>query len=209
VEDLLGRVIVVTGAGTGIGAATCQVVAQAGATMVAADIDLDGARATAAAAEAAGSPASAVGLDVADIDAIDTVIGAIGAEHGRIDVLVNNAGVSRQADLLDVTGEDWNRIFSVKARGLFFCLQRTARVMIEQGGGRIVNMSSISARGYPRVSNIAYAASKGAVIALTRVAAQQLGPHRINVNAVCPGLTLTPLVKALMQSRAGRPRDEL
>ncbi len=98
---------------------------------------------------------------------------------------------------MDLTEDDWDRIHNVNARGVFFCLQGAARVMIEQGGGRIINIASVAGRGYINTSNAAYAASKGAVISLTKTAAQQLGPHNINVNAICPGVTNTPMGDAI------------
>ena len=113
-------------------------------------------------------------------------------------MIVNNAGVTRYAYIMDLTEADWDRIHRVNAKGVFFCLQRAAREMIRQfeadgSGGRIINIASISGRGYPGASNAAYAASKGAVIAMTKMAAQQLGRYNVNVNSICPGVTRTEL----------------
>src|SRR6202166_783662 len=107
------------------------------------------------------------------------------ATFGQIDILVNNAGVTRRADIMDITEADWDRIHRVNAKGVFFCLQRVAREMIPRQSGRIINIASIAGKGYAGTSNVAYAASKGAVISLTRTASQQLAKFDINVNAIC------------------------
>jgi NAD(P)-dependent dehydrogenase (short-subunit alcohol dehydrogenase family) len=203
---LRDKVVLVTGAGCGIGAAIALAMAREGARVVAADID--------AAAAAAGARAESLALtaDVGDLAQINGMVADAVKAFGRLDVMVNNAGVTRQADIMDLSEADWDRIHRVNAKGLFFCLQRAARQMIDQGdGGCIINMASIAGRGYIGTSNAAYAASKGAVIALTKTAAQQLGRHDINVNAICPGVTLTPLVDGLLETRArerGIGRDE-
>ena len=104
---------------------------------------------------------------------------------------------------MDLTEEDWDRIHRVNAKGVFFCLQGAARQMIGQGlGGRIINIASIAGKGFSGTSNAAYSASKGAVISLTRTAAQQLARHDINVNSICPGVTTTEIVEKLSVDRA-------
>src|SRR5204862_1427027 len=125
--------------------------------------------------------------------AIDQMGRRVVEMFGRIDVLVNNAGVTRRADIMDLTEADWDRIMRVNGKGFFCCLQRVAREMIPRRRGTIVNIASIAGKGYAGTSNAIYAASKGAVISLTRIAALQLAPHNINVNAICPGSTKTAL----------------
>src|SRR5246127_524166 len=189
-----GKVALVTGAGSGIGRAITLAMAAEGATIAAADIDL--AAAQRSADQAAGNVRRAIAIkaDCGEVASIDAMVARAVAELGRLDVIVNNAGVTRYAYIMDLTEADWDRIHRVNAKGVFFCLQRAAREMIRQGsGGRIINIASISGRGYPGASNAAYAASKGAVISLTWMAAQQLGRHHINVNAICPGVTRTEL----------------
>ena len=124
-------------------------------------------------------------------------------QFGRLDILVNNAGVTRAADIMELTEADWDKIHRVNAKGVFFCLQNAAKQMIEQGnGGRIINIASIAGRGFSGTSNAAYSASKGAVISLTKTAAQQLAKHNITVNSICPGVTTTEIVEGLVKTRA-------
>jgi NAD(P)-dependent dehydrogenase (short-subunit alcohol dehydrogenase family) len=178
-----------------------------GAVVGAADINAQAAGRIAAAASEKTPGAIAIEADCGDLASIDRMVARMVSEFGRIDVIVNNAGVTRYAYIMDLTEADWDRIHRVNAKGVFFCLQRAAREMIRQfetdgSGGRIINMASISGRGYAGASNAAYAASKGAVIALTKTAAQQLGRHNINVNSVCPGVTRTALSEANLLVRA-------
>src|SRR5271169_6946430 len=201
--DLQDKVVLVTGAGAGIGRATALAFAAAGAAVAAADIDLAAAQKTAAGAAGNSGRAIAIEADCGDLAGIDAMVARNVAEFGRLDIIVNNAGVTRYAQIMDLTEADWDRIHRVNAKGVFFCLQRAAREMISQGGGgRIINIASISGRGYPGASNAAYAASKGAVISLTWMAAQQLGRHNINVNAICPGVTRTELGERNAVARA-------
>jgi NAD(P)-dependent dehydrogenase (short-subunit alcohol dehydrogenase family) len=199
---LAERVAVVTGAGNGIGNATALALARAGAHVAAADADGRAATATADAIAALGRRSLALDTDVGDVAAIDQMVSRVMATFGRIDILVNNAGVTRRAYIMDLTEADWERITRVNAKGVFFCLQRVAREMIPQAGGVIVNIASIAGKGYAGTSNAIYAASKGSVISLTRIAALQLARHNINVNAICPGTTVTALSEGNVAARA-------
>jgi NAD(P)-dependent dehydrogenase (short-subunit alcohol dehydrogenase family) len=196
------RVAIVTGAGHGIGRATALALAEAGFHVAAVDIDAGVAKLTADAVAAAGARSLAVETDVADIGSIDQMVQRVMATFGRIDVLVNNAGVTRRAYIMDLTPEDWDRIMGVNAKGAFFCLQRVAREMIPRRSGVIVNIASIAGKGFAGTSNAIYAASKGSIISLTRTAAQQLARHNINVNAICPGTTVTALSEDNVATRA-------
>src|SRR5262245_56330171 len=168
---LKDQVAVVTGAGQGIGAASAKALAEAGAIVVA--VDIDGALAERMAQSLAVHQlrSSAIVADVGSVPDIQRMVDRAITEHGRIDILVNNAGVTRRADIMDLTEADWDRIHRVNAKGVFFCLQTVARTMIPRRSGRIVNIASIAGKGYAGASNAAYAASKGAVISLTKTAA--------------------------------------
>ena len=203
--ELQGKSAVVTGAGRGIGRAIALQLAEAGARVAAADIDPDNADDTSAAIQESGGESLSIHADVGDLAAIGRMIEEARDALGRIDVIVNNAGVTRYLDVMDVEEADWDRIHRVNAKGVFFCMQRAAREMIDQGdGGRIINIASIAGKGYAGTSNAAYAASKGAVISMTMIAAHQLGKHNINVNAICPGVTMTDLSITNMRQRAER-----
>jgi len=197
--ELSDQVAIVTGAGQGIGKAAALALAAAGATVVASDINGASVGETAAAIAVSGRRARAIQADVGNTQDIDRLVREAVASFGRIDVLVNNAGVTRRAYIMDLTEDDWDRIFRVNAKGVFFCLQRVAREMIPRRSGRIINIASIAGKGFAGTSNAIYAASKGAVISLTKTAAQQLGPHNINVNAVCPGIVRTALYAEMVR----------
>ena len=209
---LAERVALVTGAGHGIGRATALALAGAGADVAVVDIDKAAAEQTAGAVGALGRRGLAVATDVGDVAAIDQMVRRVVDALGRIDVLVNNAGVTRRADIMDLTEADWDRIMRVNGKGVFFCLQRVAREMIPRRSGVIVNIASIAGKGYAGTSNAIYAASKAAVMGLTRIAALQLARHDINVNAICPGTTVTALSNDNLKTRAqqeGIPVEEM
>ncbi len=200
---LADHVVLVTGAGSGMGRATSLLLAEQGAMVAAADINGDTAQATSAAIESAGGRSLSLQADVGHVDEIDRMVQQTVDTFGRLDIMVNNAGVTRYLFVMDISEADWDRIHRVNAKGVFFGMQRAAQEMIKQGdGGRIINIASIAGKGYAGTSNASYAASKGAVIAMTYTAAQQLGPYNINVNAVCPGSTRTALSENNVESRA-------
>ena len=197
----------ITGAGSGIGRAIALALAAEGLEVASADIDLDAAKAVTESVEQQGVAGLALQADVGDVREINQMVASVVEKFGKLDVIVNNAGVTRASDIMDLNEDDWDRIHRVNAKGVFFCLQAAARQMIAQAdcvhpGGRIINMASIAGRGFIGTSNAAYAASKGAVISLTKTAAQQLGRYDITVNAICPGITRTPIVDEIISTRA-------
>ena len=207
------KVALVTGAGQGIGKASALALAEQGADVAAVDIDHEAAKQTCGDIKSTGRRGVAIPADIGSVADIESMIARTVEALGAVDVLVNNAGITRHIQFLEITEEDWDRIHRVNARGAFFCMQRVAGQMLEQSrGGRIINIASVAGQGWSGTSNAAYAASKGAVIAMTRIAAHNLGAHDINVNAICPGVTSTPLVENLLASRSddlGVPMDEL
>jgi meso-butanediol dehydrogenase / (S,S)-butanediol dehydrogenase / diacetyl reductase len=210
---LKGKVAVVTGAGRGIGKASAIALAQAGADVALIDIDAAAAEASAAAIAALGRRSLAVRADLGELAQIDGFVDQTVQALGGIDILVNNAALTQHGKFLEVTEATWDRLHRVNAKGAFFCAQRVARQMAAQGrGGRIINIASIAGKGYAQTSNPAYAASKGAVISMTYIAAHQLAEHDIAVNAICPGVVLTPLLDGMLAERAeqtGLSVDEL
>jgi NAD(P)-dependent dehydrogenase (short-subunit alcohol dehydrogenase family) len=207
------KVALVTGAGRGIGKAVALQLARDGADIAVAGIRNNSIEQTSVAIKEVGQQSVAIQADVGNLVDIDRMVLETVQNLGGIDILVNNAGVTQHIQFLDITEGDWDRIHRVNAKGAFFCMQQVAREMIQQGrGGRIINIASIGGKGYPGTSNAAYAASKGAVISMTHIAAHQLARHDINVNAICPGEVRTEMSEATMAERAqslGVPVAEL
>jgi NAD(P)-dependent dehydrogenase (short-subunit alcohol dehydrogenase family) len=189
--DLEGQVALVTGASKGIGRDLVLALAHAGASTVAAGRSLDDVVGVTEEARGDGGQAEAVELDLRDRASIDRVVDECVERFSRLDILVNNAGLGTNHDALDATEEEWDELFAVNVRGLFFACQSAGRQMIAQQSGRIVNMASQAGLvGIPR--HAAYSASKGAVIALTKVLALEWAPFGVTVNSVAPTFIRTP-----------------
>lgn len=201
--DFTGKVALVTGGGSGIGAATCRLLAKAGASVVVADAN--GANAAAVAAEL--PQAFAYTVDVSDPGTCHALVAAIGERYGRLDCAFNNAGITEVTALqgaplpeshllpLDV----WRRVLSVDLDGVFHCLQAEVPLMLASGGGAIVNTTSLQAHiSYPRTA--AYTAAKHGVLGLTRAFAKEYGGQGIRCNAVSPGVVDTPLTAGVIHA---------
>ncbi len=191
--DLAGRVVIVTGAASGIGGGIAQVLAEAGAITVIADINAEKAAAAAAALVAAGHKSGHVQINVAEEASVVRGCAEIVAAHGTPWALVNNAGLQDRQMLLDGTVEEWDRVNNVNARGPFLMTREVARAMVAGGqGGRIVNIASAALIGALTQGHAVYASSKAALLGLTRASALELVAHGITVNTVLPGGVATP-----------------
>jgi NAD(P)-dependent dehydrogenase (short-subunit alcohol dehydrogenase family) len=235
-QKLSSKVAIVTGAGQGIGKAVALRLAREGADVVVAEINIETAADTAREIESLGRRSAAHPLNVAHVAEIQAMVDRIVAEFGRIDILVNVAGIAQTKPFLELTEEDWDRILDVNLKGTVFCMQAVGRHMIRQipasgrdessrgegvspsdhgqdaretqgqdalatNCGKIVNFSSISGRR-GRSVQMAYAASKAAIISVTQSAALAFSPYNINVNAVCPGVVPTPMWEQIDRDRA-------
>ena len=195
--------VCITGAGNGIGRAIAIAMSNEGYNVACADIDLKQAQDTVDLISNKQKSGIAVATDVTKVFDIKNMINKTVEAFGSLDILVNNAGVTRTSNIMDLTEKDWDWIHNVNAKGTFFCLQVAASQMIKQNkGGRIINMASVGGKGFVDVSNAIYAASKGAVISLTKTAAQELAKHEITVNAICPGITHTNILSGIVKKRA-------
>jgi NAD(P)-dependent dehydrogenase (short-subunit alcohol dehydrogenase family) len=196
--QLAGKVAIVTGGGSGIGRALCLGLAREDASIVVCDVDRASAEVTVAEITREGQESRAVTLDVSQADQVQAMVDSVIATEGQIDILVNAAGIWPRKPFLEVTQEEWQHVLDINLTGTFLCCRAVAPHMMEQGGGKIVNLAS--GRGVAGAMNgVHYASSKGGVIALTVSLGMELGDHGINVNAVAPGGTETPLF------RGGRP----
>lgn len=222
--SLKGQIGIVTGGANGIGRTLCEGLAAAGAAVIVADLpsQQQQAQEVASGIVERGGTAAPAKLDVTQLTSIEQLVSQTVADYDRLDFLVNNAGINIRKPALDYTEEEWDRIAAVNLKGVFFCCQVAGRQMVQQGGGRIVNIASQLAVVAMAERSI-YAITKAGVAQLTRTFALELGPHGVSVNAVGPTFVATPMTTSMFQDpdfiqenlpkipsgRFGTPRDVL
>lgn len=212
-----GKVAIVTGAGRGLGKGIALKLAEEGAKVVVGDVLEDIAAACAQEIKEAGGEAIAVAANIAKLAEVEALYAATEKAYGRIDIVVNNAGINRDAMLHKTTDEQWDAVIGVNLTGTFYMVREAAKRMREQESGRIINVSSMSWMG--NVGQANYAASKAGVIGLTRTAARELARKGVTCNAICPGFIDTDMTRGVPEKvwdlmvskipagRAGAPRD--
>jgi NAD(P)-dependent dehydrogenase (short-subunit alcohol dehydrogenase family) len=201
---LRNKVAMVTGGASGIGTATAGIFAREGARVAVADVD-DAGQKVAKEIESRGGQALFVPLDVTNEEAWDEAVQSVVKTFGRLDVLVNCAGIALRDPVDETVLADWEKVMAVNSTGVFLGTRAAARAMKKQGDGSVINISSI----FGLVGNpvgVAYPASKGAVKLLTKSAAIQLGPHKVRVNSICPTYCETPLTETMLQDSEVRER---
>jgi 3-oxoacyl-[acyl-carrier protein] reductase len=201
-----GRVAFVTGAGRGIGAGTALRLAEDGAQVILADVDLTGCEQVAADIERAGSQALAVSCNVADRDAVEAAVQQGVDRFGRLDILVNNVGVLRDNLLFKMSDDDWDTVMNVHLKGAFMCSRAAQKHMVQQNYGRIISLSSVSALGNRGQAN--YSTAKAGLQGLTRTLAIELGPFGVTANAIAPGFIDTEMTRSTAR-RQGLDPDQV
>ncbi|ADG06003.1 SDR family NAD(P)-dependent oxidoreductase [Kyrpidia tusciae] len=193
---LRDKVVIVTGGGRGIGEAICKKLADEGARVVVADLILENAASTAEAIASRGGQALAVKVDVTKRVDVEAMVEQAKSTYGRIDVLVNNAGWDKVEPFLDSDEETWDKVISINLKGVLYTCKLVLPLMIEQGYGKVVNISSDAGR-VGSSGEAVYSAAKGGVIAFSKTLAREMARYKINVNVVCPGPANTPLFEEI------------
>ncbi|WP_342469643.1 3-oxoacyl-ACP reductase FabG [Ureibacillus sp. FSL K6-3587] len=193
---LKGKVAIITGGANGIGKAATKRFLEEGAKVVVADIQKEAGEQLAKQFRDQGHEVMFYPVNVASKDEVETMVEKVKEIYGKIDVLINNAGITRDAMLVKMTEEQFNDVIDVNLKGVFHCTQAVAKVMIEQGNGKIINTSSVSGI-YGNIGQTNYAAAKAAIVGMTKTWAKELGKKGINVNAVAPGFTKTTMVEKM------------
>ena len=194
--EFQGKIALVTGAGQGIGRAIALGLAGEGADVVVNDLNLDLAENTAKEIRAIGPKAMAIQANVAIEKEVEAMVARMVNEWGGIDILVNNAGTGRPMMVEDMDKSEWDRILDINLGGVFNCSRAVIPAIKARGGGKIINIASLAGKTMSYHGGADYTASKAAVLGFTRHLAFELGPYGINVNAICPGVVMTPLVEA-------------
>lgn len=215
---LKDKVTIITGAASGIGLAACERFLEEGAKVVLADFnETEGAKQTQNLKEKGYDP-QFIQVDVSNKDSVNRLIDATIERYGKIDILINNAGITDDATLLKMESEQFDRVLDVNVKGVFHCTKAVVPIMIAQRKGKIINTSSVSGV-YGNFGQTNYAASKAAVVGMTKTWAKEFGRKGINVNAVAPGFTLTAMVRKMPEKviekmaanvglqRLGKPKD--
>lgn len=205
--ELKGQVAIITGGGRGIGRAIAIRFARDGADVGLIDTNAEAAAAVAQELREHGRRTCVVEADVSEPSAVEKAVDEISVELGRIDVLVNNAGIEKRAPFLEITAEDWRRQLDVNLSGTFYCSQAAARRMVDRHYGRIVNLASVAGLIGP-IDLAAYGAAKAGIVGLTRAAALDLSDFGITVNAIAPGPIDTELMRGAWTAEALRERPE-
>lgn len=198
---LKNKVALVTGSARGIGRAIALAFAREGSDVVINDLDIDKGEKVVREVKKIGRKSFFVKADISKKKEVQKLVNRILDEFSRIDILVNNAGILKHSLMLEMEEKDWDEIFEVNVKGTFLCSQAVGKIMKAQKSGKIINISSASGKK-PTQEEGAYCASKSAVISLSRVLALELGPCGINVNTICPGFTVTEMVKKLWLTTA-------
>jgi NAD(P)-dependent dehydrogenase (short-subunit alcohol dehydrogenase family) len=197
--ELKDQVAIVTGGASGIGAAIARMLAAEGCVVSIVDINADTAAKTASALAKEGKRVDVKVVDVGNASAVEKAFGDIHRRHGRLDILVNSAGVVSIGTVTELPVEEWERVCRVNLSGMLYCIKAAVPFMTVQQHGRIVNIASISAaRGGGSIGNVLYGTSKAGVVALTMGMARELGRHQITVNAVSPAVAATPMIRDVL-----------
>ena len=218
-QDLSGKIAVVTGAGRGLGSAIADVVADRGAHVIINDRTLGPAAESAETIRGRGGNASPIAFDVADTTQVEEAVRQLLADHGRVDILINNAGIGDFVSFPEISSEKWDRMINIHLKGSFNCCQAVLGSMKAQKYGKILNVSSVAGKRGDFIGNAHYTAAKAGIIGLTKSLALYAAPFGINVNAIAPGLVATELtdemspdmkattISRIPAGRLGRPEE--
>lgn len=221
--SLWDKVVIITGARQGMGRTHALTLAKAGAKVVVSDISQEDCQKVVEEIEKKGGEALAIKCDVSKKKEVEEMVKKTVKKFGKIDVLVNNAGICQFKSFLELTEEEWNRTLDINLKGYFLCAQAVAKEMAKQKSGVIINIASVAMGqqgiGFPNIAH--YCASKGGIVGMTEALAVELAPHNIRVNAVSPGMIETPMISSIKQDpktmeamlarvpmhRAGKPEE--